>query len=79
MKEPLRRLEIRLPANHPVFSIELGKRNQVIREWLDLGRRLAAIEELLSHGRVIEVNNNLSGTGNEFTTDDKQEFLSYFD
>jgi hypothetical protein len=77
VKEPLRRLEIRLPANHPVFFIELGKRNQVIREWLDLGRRLAAIEELLSQG-VVEIKDDLSGTGNNITTDDKQEFLSYF-
>lgn len=78
MDKPLRRLEIRLPANHPIFSIEAGKRNQVIREWLDLGQRLAAIEELLSQGRFVEVKDDLSGTGNNITTDDKQEFLSYF-
>lgn len=77
MNEPLRRLEIRLPANHPIFSIEAGKRNQVIREWLDIGQRLAAIEELLSQG-VVEVKDDLLGTGNNITTDDKQEFLSYF-
>lgn len=77
MKEPLRRLEIRLPENHPVFLIEAGKRNQTIREWLDLGRRLTAIEELLSQG-VVEIKDDLSGTGNNITTDDKQEFLSYF-
>ena len=75
MTEPLRRLEIRLPVNHPVFSIEAGKRNQVVREWLELGQRLAVIEELLSQGRVVEVKDS---SGNEFSTDDKQEFLDYF-
>ena len=51
----LRRLELRLPVNHPVWSYPTGKRAARIKEWIDLGidltlrleERLISIEEKL--------------------------------
>ena len=45
------RLEVRLPADHPLFRFPQGSRATVAREWLDIGARLAAVEERL---RAIE-------------------------
>ncbi len=69
MDESLRRLEIRLPANHPVFAISAGKRSQIIREWLDLGQRMAEIQELLQQGHTQNTQDKEV---------DKKEFLNYF-
>ncbi|WP_187296500.1 hypothetical protein [Neomoorella thermoacetica] len=44
----MRRLEIRIPPDHPVFRYPPRLRGQVAREWLDLGMRLAAIEVRLA-------------------------------
>lgn len=41
----LRRLEVRLPPDHPVFRFPPGKRSERVRELIDLGLRL---EERLS-------------------------------
>ncbi|HHW44994.1 MAG TPA: hypothetical protein GXX25_14535, partial [Desulfotomaculum sp.] len=47
----LRRLELRLPVNHPVWLYPPGQRTARIREWIDLAlrleERLARIEEKL--------------------------------
>jgi hypothetical protein len=71
MDEPLRRLEIRLPADHPVFAILPGKRSQIIREWLDIGQRLMRVEELLASTQD-------TTTFSEKESLDKAEFLSFF-
>lgn len=43
----LRRLEVSLPEDHPIWNIPKGSRAAVAREWLDIGVRLSAIEERL--------------------------------
>lgn len=47
----LRRLELRLPVNHPVWSCPPGRRAARIKEWIDLAlrleERLMRIEEKL--------------------------------
>ncbi|MBE3573394.1 MAG: hypothetical protein IMW95_10685 [Moorella humiferrea] len=48
MPETLKRLDLRLPPEHPVFRYPPRIRPKVAREWLDLGMRLAAIEERLA-------------------------------
>ncbi|CEP67145.1 Uncharacterized [Moorella glycerini] len=48
MPQALKRLEIRIPPDHPVFRYPPRLRGQVAREWLDLGMRLAGIEERLA-------------------------------
>lgn len=47
MPKPLRRLELRLPANHAVWKLPEGSRTRIVREWLEVGRRLTEIEESL--------------------------------
>lgn len=47
MAKPLRRLELRLPVNHPVWSLPEGSRSGIVREWLEVGRRLTGIEDYL--------------------------------
>lgn len=77
-------LGIRLPEDHPIFSIEAGRRSEVIRSWLDMGCKLEQLGEqmqkilgLLEAGppeaRPVKLD---SGKGGGF---DKKEFLSYFD
>jgi hypothetical protein len=43
----MRRLEILIPENHPLFDQPPRWRARVAREWLDLGARLAVIEQEL--------------------------------
>lgn len=43
-----RRLELRLPVDHPVWNLPHGERSKIVREWLELGRRLTAIETSLA-------------------------------
>jgi hypothetical protein len=43
----MRRLEIIVPEDHPIFAQHPGSRARVAREWLDLGARLSAIEHEL--------------------------------
>jgi hypothetical protein len=44
----MKRLNLQLPQSHPVFRYPPRIRPKVAREWLDLGMRLAAIEERLA-------------------------------
>lgn len=48
---PMRRLELRLPPDHPIWSLPPGQRAERAREYLDLAacleRRLQALEERL--------------------------------
>ncbi len=48
-----KKLDLRLPTNHPVFDYPPGVRAQVAREWLDIGMRLERIENLLKQGAVV--------------------------
>lgn len=87
MPKSPRRLELRLPSNHPVWDLPDGFRSKIAREWLELGRRLASIEDDLkdikelinssepsiSKGNTIVSNDN--ETQQEF---DKNAFLSHF-
>lgn len=52
MSDVLKRLNLQLPQNHPIFLYPPRIRAKVAREWLDIGMRLAAIEERL--GRLEE-------------------------
>ncbi|ACA59326.1 hypothetical protein Daud_0810 [Candidatus Desulforudis audaxviator MP104C] len=40
--KPLKRLELRLPVDHPIWGVSPGARAVVAREWLDVGARLEA-------------------------------------
>ncbi|CFX16260.1 Uncharacterized [Syntrophomonas zehnderi OL-4] len=89
MSQPLRRLELRLPVNHPVWSLPEGSRTRIVREWLEVGRRLTEIEECLkavneklhTHNSGLnsaaaqEVNNQGDQSDTGF---DKNTFLNYF-
>ncbi len=44
----MKRLEIHVPEQHPIFNYPPGTRGMVAREWLDIGARIAAIEKQLS-------------------------------
>lgn len=46
-KKGLRRLDLRLPENHPIFAYPPGERTRVAREWLDIGARLSRLEKKL--------------------------------
>lgn len=48
MPDALKRLNLQLPQSHPVFRYPPRIRAKVAREWLDLGMRLAIIEERLA-------------------------------
>ncbi len=89
MPKPLRRLEIRLPANHAVWKLPEGSRSRIIREWLEVGRRLTEIEESLQtvNDKINALHsNNIStvpqeGNNQESHLDaafDKNAFLNYF-
>jgi len=42
-----KRLVIRLPADHPVFSLPPGARSRVVREWIDRGRDVVGAMEAI--------------------------------
>lgn len=50
MAEPAKRLDLRLPPDHPIFNYPPGVRAQIARDWLDVGARLERIEKLLEQG-----------------------------
>jgi hypothetical protein len=52
----MRRLEIIIPDDHPIFARPPGSRAKIAREWLDLGARLSAIEQGLK-----DINKRFSG------------------
>lgn len=40
-------LNVKMPANHPIFSCPIGKRSEVAREWMDRGREVeSALHEV---------------------------------
>jgi hypothetical protein len=43
----LKRLDLWIPENHPIYDYPPHSRAKVAREWLDLGARLSAIEQEL--------------------------------
>lgn len=45
MPELSKRFELRLPLNHSIWSYPAGERTRVARDWLDLGSRIAALED----------------------------------
>ncbi len=89
MPKPLRRLELRLPANHAVWKLPEGSRTRIVREWLEVGRRLTEIEESLQvvAKKIDALNSNYISTvpqevkNQESQLDasfDKNTFLNYF-
>lgn len=44
----LKRLEVWLPVDHAVWSLPPGDRARAVREWLDLGARIGALEEAMA-------------------------------
>lgn len=90
MPKPLRRLELRLPANHPVWSLPEGSRSKIVREWLDVGRRLYEIEDSLRlvAGKLNHDTSENNGAAvpktkivnhHESQNFDKKTFLSHFE
>lgn len=53
MAEYSKKLDLRLPTNHPIFSYPPGVRAQIAREWLEIGAKLERIEKLLEQGTLI--------------------------
>ncbi len=43
-----KRLELRMPADHPVWDLPHGERSRIVRKWLEIGSRLAAMESSLT-------------------------------
>ncbi len=43
----MRRLEIRLPKNHPIFDYPVRSRTSVAMLWMDIGIKLSNIESRL--------------------------------
>lgn len=86
MPKPLKRLELRLPANHPVWNLPEGSRSKIVKEWLEIGRRLTMIEESLqvvtekldARHDVGQQNVASDATGQSDTGFDKNAFLSHF-
>ncbi|MBO8129272.1 MAG: hypothetical protein H0Z39_08765 [Peptococcaceae bacterium] len=48
MSQTLKRLELRLPEDHPIFDYPAGTRSQIAKMWLDIGARLASLEERIA-------------------------------
>ncbi len=42
-----RRLDLRIPADHPIFEVPDGERGRIAREWMERGRSQASIETRL--------------------------------
>lgn len=90
----MRRLELRLPDDHPIWQVPEGKRAEAARRWLDLGReaelaresaeaRLARLEEkvasLESRLARLEANASSGGRGGAGTKKpDAKSFLAAF-
>lgn len=47
MSKGMKRLDLWLPENHPIFQYPAGTRTKVAREWLDIGSRLSGVERKL--------------------------------
>jgi hypothetical protein len=43
----LKRLDLWIPASHPIYDYPPYSRAKVAREWLDIGARLSAMEQEL--------------------------------
>ena len=58
MPKVLRRLEIRLPADHWIFTVSARERTAYIRQALDtallINKRFDRVEEMMRHGRLGE-------------------------
>lgn len=89
MSKPPRRLELRLPYNHPVWGLPDGSRSQIVREWLEIGRKLSTIEddlkvikEIISSSEPcskLAKENHSVNDGNEVEEGfDKNAFLNHF-
>lgn len=46
-KASSRRLDLRIPADHPIFEFPDGERARIAREWMDMGRSLERLEDRL--------------------------------
>jgi len=85
MAEPMRRLELRLPVNHPVWSLPQGSRSKIVIEWLDIGRRLSMLEDSIN-SITEKINFNENSVRNSDMPEqhdaaasfDKNAFLSHF-
>ncbi len=85
MPKSPRRLELRLPSNHPVWNLPDGSRSKIAREWLEIGRRLATIEDDLKDIKEL-INSSkpeaitIMSNGNETRPEefDTNAFLDHF-
>jgi hypothetical protein len=67
----LRRLEIRLPVSHPIWSIPAGARAAYVRQVLDLGILLSHQGEI--EARLIRLENRLAPSDESVTTTSSKE------
>lgn len=47
MRKDRRKLTLSLSPDHPIFKYSDGIRSEVARDWLDIGRRLGNLEQLV--------------------------------
>lgn len=48
MLKGLKRLDLWIPESHPIWKVPPRMRSAVAREWLDVGGKLAALEEAVA-------------------------------
>jgi|GEM_PF-2650795 len=90
MSDTLRRLELRLPIDHPVWNLPSGDRSRIVKEWLNVGSCLARLEDTMSRietqiSHQVSKNNNaqqIPKQDSQITLEsshfDKTSFLKHF-
>lgn len=54
-----RSLHIKLPADHPIFSLPEGERSRVAREWMEQGRQVLVVMEEIRRD-IADIKRNLN-------------------
>lgn len=78
-RKGMRRLDIWLPEEHPIFNYPDGSRTQVARTWLDIGQRLLNIENNVSKIKEKVQNVEINDTDNEIPEDTNINAVAYID
>jgi hypothetical protein len=78
----LRRLEIRLPKNHPIFDYPVRSRTLVAMLWMDIGIKLSNIESRLDlieaklEGPIIQKEEAPQGSEARELTSEEKDILA---